>query len=128
MVFLFFFSSKYNNAKAFYFSAKGPKQQNNLLTGLIWAQGIHLKTLCYLGYHCDHSVLNDVNPLVVAFIHLLYLIIIKMTVMTEQCRADSALTRDVVCLLTLQVQAGSLSLICCDAAESTLGNTPPPPP
>lgn len=69
-------------------------------------------------YHCDHSVLNDVNPLVVAFIHLLYLIIIKVTVMTEQCRADSALTRDVVCLLTLQAQAAWVS------SAATLLNQP----
>lgn len=38
--------------------------------------------------------------------------------MTEQCRADSALTRDVVCLLTFQAQSAGLSLICCDAMQS----------
>lgn len=39
--------------------------------------------------------------------------------MTEQCWGDSALMRDVVCLLTLQPQEGSLSLSCWDNAEST---------
>lgn len=123
---VFFSPPNMTTQKHFILVQSEVKQQNNVLTGLIWVQGISLKTLCYSGYQCDHSILSDVNPLVVAFIQLLYLVIIKVTVMTEQCRADSALTRDVVCLLTLQAQAGSLSLICCDAAESTRRNTPHP--